>query len=192
MEVSFQGTWNDGYVPEMERLKHLARKYRELDLTPEGVPMQYGFSCDNKWSRVDYFASMASALRNMFHRKNVPADIQNKMCFSWVLKIDKKPTDERVMPIYEEYVADPRRDGYCHIINIHEAHLYRKCDRCIAHTFKQLDFEPKLRESYRNFEGFQEAVEQLLTEYVDIMGVPQTLVDSHLKSISNDIYFSFF
>lgn len=192
VELSIQGTWIDGYLPGTEKLKHLIQKYRDLDLTQEGVPMEYGFTCDNRgWSRMDYFASLASAIRDNIDRENVPAKSRTGLCFTWAVKIDRKPSDERILPLYEEYLADPRRDDYCHIINIHEGHLYRECNNCIQHITQQLDFQSKPDSSYRNFESFQKAVEQLLTGYTNIIALPQRQVDDHLKLISDDVFFSY-
>ena len=189
--LSIEGTWIDGYLPGMEKIRRLAQKYQDLDLTREGVPMEYGFTSDNKtWLRMDYFASLASAVRDKFDRENVAAKKRFTPCLTWMVKIDKKPSDERALPLYEEYLADPRKDDYCHLINMHEEHLYRECDSCTKHLIEQLGFQVKPENSYQNFERFEDAAEQILTDYVNIIAVPQQHVDKHLKLISDNAFFS--
>lgn len=190
VELSFQGTWIDGYLPGIEKIKQLAQKYRDLDRDEQGIPMEYGFTQVNSaWSQMDYFASMASAIREKFDRENVPAKSRSALCFTWAAKVDKQPRNAKALPLYEEYLTDPRRDDYCHFITIHE-----ECpieEDCLRHLMQQLHFQSKPDNNYRNPERFKDSVHQILTDYVNIIAVPQQQVKDRLKLISDNVFFSF-
>jgi hypothetical protein len=190
VELSTQGTWIDGYLPGMEKIKQLVQKYQELDRDEQGIPMEYGFTQVNSgWSQMDYFASIATALRDEFDRKNVPDKGRAGLCFTWTVKIDKEPADNEALPLYEEYLADPKKDDYCHIISIHG-----ECpveENCLQHLIRQLNFELRPDSSYANPEKFKDSARQILTGYVNVIAAPQQQVRNHLKLISDNVFFSF-
>jgi hypothetical protein len=190
-ELSFQGTWVDGYIPNRSEMKRLARLYREMDTDEGGRPAVYGFGyASAAWSRQDYFNSIASALRDTYHRENVPSGVHTTPCFMWLFATDKEPTAPQAMPLYEEYLADDRRDDYYHLVTIHREEC-PVADGCLQTLMSDLQFESKPSEAYTALGKFERATHQILTRYVGIIAAPQQEIRKHLQLISGSALFSF-
>ena len=120
-DQSFRGTWLDGYLPGIEKMKDLALKYKHLDYDEHGLPIEYGFSqLPDAWKQEDYFSVISSAIRTKYDHVTLPSDVRPVPCLTWLFQIDKQPWDTKLQPIFEEYAADPRRQDYFHIVTVHE------------------------------------------------------------------------
>jgi len=178
-EQSIQGTWIDGYLQNRAEMKRLAQRYRELD-APE-----YGFSGASEiWTREDYFRSMAEALRFRFDHDRLPAGVRPVPCDMWLLQITKN-ADPRVKPIHAEYQADSRKEDYFHLITIHD-----ECpiaEDCLQKVVSALKFEPKPIRTYVDPDQFQEAVREVLAEYVDLTAAPWNEVKRRLNELGENL-----
>jgi len=192
MELAFdlQGTWIDGYLPGMEKMKQPVRKRQDLDRNKRGIPLDYNSKQVNSaWSQMGHFSSVASAIREKFDRENILAKSRPPMCFAWTAKVDKQPRDAKVLPLYEEYLTDPRRDDYCHFITIHG---YCPIEEdCLRHLMQQLHFQSKPDNSYLNLERFKDSVYNILTDYVNTVAVSQQQLKDRFALISDNVHFSF-
>jgi len=186
MELSFHGTWIDGYIPGIEKMKRLVQRYRDLDRDLRGLPREYGFSQTTKgWTQEDYFGSIASAIRDKFDRDNLPPDIRPTPCFIWLAKVDKKLYDPKMMPLYEEYRADPRKERYYHLITVHEECLV--AEDCFQQVINKLYFETKPEAAYVNRTHFMSTVYKALTRFVEITAAPWLEVERQLEDAGNKV-----
>jgi len=178
--LGYHGTWVDGYLPDLTGMRKLARLYRNLDTG------EYGFSQAGKtWSREDFFGSIASAIRTRADRDLLPSDVQPAPCCLWLTKVGKRPTDSRVMPLYEEALADPRGTDYYHIVTIHEACPAENA--CLDRLIKDLRFEPKPDTAYANPDEFRAAARDMLTRYLNIVAAPWLEVERLLELESGNV-----
>jgi len=177
-ELSFDGTWIDGYIPNLEEMRKLARLYRDLD-----AGRDYGFSeASDDWLPEDFFRGIASAIREKFHHGNHPCDIEPTPCLMWLIKTNKKPSDPKTLPLYEEYLADPRKENYYHLVTVHY-----ECpvgEHCLQQVIEDLHFESKPESAYHDPERFAGAVQEVLDYYVKIMAAPWEQIKKHLCSIA--------
>jgi hypothetical protein len=172
--LGYHGAWVDGYLPDLKGMQKIARLYRNLDTG------EYGFSqAGETWSREDFFGSIASAIRAGADRDQLPSDVQPAPCCLWLTKIGKRPTDSRMMPLYEETLADPRGSDYYHIVTIHEACPAENA--CLDRVIKNLHFEPKPETAYANPDEFRAAAREMLTRYLNIMAAPWLEVERLLE-----------
>jgi hypothetical protein len=181
-ELSFEGTWIDGYIPKLKDMKKLSRLYKDLDAGGD-----YGFSqASGVWLPEDFFAQIASAIRDDFHDKSLSPDDQLVPCLMWLIQTDKEPSDPKLLPLYEEYQVDPRKEDYYHLVTIH-----RECpirEGCLQQVIKNLHFESKLQTAYSDPERFTTAVQEALNYYVNIMSAPWGEVLKHLRTMSGNIH----
>jgi len=173
--LGYHATWVDGYLPDLKEMRKIARLHRNLDTG------EYGFSqAGEAWSREDFFGSMASAIRTRADREQLPQDVQPAPCCLWLTKIDRRPTDPMIVPLYEEALADPRRTDYCHIVTIHEACPAENA--CLDRLIRDLRFELKLENAYAKPDEFRTAARDVLTRYLNIMAAPWLEVERLLEA----------
>lgn len=177
-ELSFEGTWIDGYIPDLKKMKKLAHLYRDLD-----AGRDYSFSvASDAWRADHFFAAIASAIRENFHHETPFPDVEPIPCLMWLIKTDKKPSEPKMLPLYEEYEADPRKENYHHLITVH-----RECPvgkRCLQRLMEDLHFESKPETAYNDWERFASAVQETLNYYVDVMAAPWQQIKNHLYTLS--------
>jgi len=107
----------------------------------------------------------------------------------WFARMDKEPRNPKMLPLYEEHLADRRKEDYYHLITIHD-----ECpvaDDCLQQIIDDLCFESKPEMAYVDREHFRDTVQNILTYYVGIVATPQEEVKKHLRIISKNIGFSF-
>jgi hypothetical protein len=183
-QQSIHGTWVDGYLPGLDKMKQLAQKYRHLDVDQRGLPLEYGFNqASEKWNQEDFFGSIGSALRTDFDYKNLSPDVRPAPCCMWLMKIDKQPSEEEFVPLYQEHKAEPRKKDYYHLVTIHD-----QCpvaESCFQQVIQKLHFEPKLDTAYADKERFIDAVHKCLSHYVDVVAAPWLEVERHLNTVSS-------
>ena len=164
--MSMDGTWIDGYLPGIDRMQELAGRYKHV---PGTVP-DYTLDDAKLWTQEQLFGSMAATFRGYFDRDKLPSGTRPAPCSMWLAQFSREPHDPRIKPLYEEWLADPRRDDYFHLISIHD-----ECpvaEECLRNTLGKLEFESRSGDTYENNERFQDAVYELLTWYVDVMAAP--------------------
>lgn len=184
--LGFHGTWVDGYLPGLPGMKELAGKYRHLDIEDNGTPGPYGFSqAGDKWTREDFFGAIGSALRARFDHAELPDDERPAPCFLWLARFDKPATDVIVQPLYEETLADPRREDYCALIAIREACSVE--GGCLQNVLRRVCFEPKADAAYADLARFSQAAGALLNRYLDIVAAPWLEVERLLGSVASSI-----
>ena len=185
-ELSIQGTWIDGYLPSVEKMRQLAQKYRHLDTDKHGLPLEYGFSqASDVWLQEDYFGAIAAAIRTKFDYENLSPDVRPTPCCMWLMQINKEPSDRTVLPLYHEYSADPRKEDYYHLITIHD-----ECpvaEGCLQQVVRDLCFEPKPKTAYTDQIGFVGSVHEILTRHVRTLASPCLEVERQLDSISDNV-----
>lgn len=185
-ELFFQGTWIDGYIPKRQEIERLARLYRGLDIDEQGIPRNYGFSqATDVWLAEDFFGGIASAIRDKFHHENLPPNIQPAPCLMWLIQTNKEPYEHKMLPLYEEYQADPRKENYYHLVTVRQ-----ECpagEGCLQQVIKDLHFESKTESTYVDLKRFTDAVHELLDYYVDIVAAPWQQIKKHLRTISENI-----
>lgn len=183
---SMRGTWIDGYLPDIGEMRRLARLYRGLDTDERGLPGDYGFSqATEGWSSEDFFGSIASAVRDKFEHEKLSPDVRPTPCLMWLVHIDRPPSDPKMRPIYEEFLADPRRDDYYHLITIH-----KECpveEGCLQQVMQDLHFSQKTETGYGDRERFTAAVRETLDRYVGIMASTWLEVERLLEAVSDKV-----
>ncbi len=76
VEMSIQGTWIDGYLPERGEIERLLSLYCIVDLDYGGLTQKYNLNhVTEKWSREDIFISLASALQEDLTRRKGKPDV---------------------------------------------------------------------------------------------------------------------
>jgi hypothetical protein len=177
-DLGIQGTWIDGYLPGIQEIKAMIESGRH--------PSPYGYGQFHKQATPqDYCAAWTEDIRLNFDRENLTDGITVWPCFTWFVKIDKQPEDARAMPLYEEYLTDPRKEDYCHVIAIHgECPLE---EDCLQHLIQQLNFELRPDTSYADPARFKGSVRQILADYVSVIGAPQQWVTNRLKLVSHKL-----
>jgi len=183
-ELSVDGTWIDGYLPTAEALRQMAESYRHMDdalLSPgeHGFHLAYERSKSGKLLPGDLAAGLAAAFRSKFDHDSLPPRDRPVPCCMWLFQSDRESHDPRMKPLYEEYLADPGRDDYYHLVSIR-----RECsadDECLQRVLDNLRFEQKSEDGYKNRERFLDSVRELLAHYVDIMAAPWLEIERLLQ-----------
>jgi hypothetical protein len=177
-ELSFEGTWIDGYIPKLKEMKKLAQLYRSLDASGD-----YGFSAaSDAWLAEDFFSGIASAIREKFHHETSFHAVEPIPCLMWLIKTNKKPSEPKMLPLYEEYETDVRKENYYHLITVH-----RQCpveEECLQRVIKDLHFESKLETAYSDPKRFTVTAQTALDYYVNIMAAPWQQIKNHLYTLS--------
>jgi len=182
-QLSFSGTWIDGYIPNTEEMKRLAKLYGYLDIGEDRLPKAYGFSqAPEEWTNNDYFTSIATAIRSSFDREKFSPITQPMPCGMWLIKIDNEPSDSKIRPIYDEYKVGPNKKNYYHLVTIHnECPVH---ESCLQKVMQDLHFDQKSDTEYIDPQGFQRAVHKLLYRCLSIMAAPWTEIERDFDVIS--------
>jgi hypothetical protein len=185
-QQSTHGTWIDGYLPSIEKMKQLAQKYHHLDIDQQGLPLEYGFGQVSEiWKEEDIFGAIASAMRAAFDYKNLPPDVRPAPCCMWLMQTNREPANEKTLPLYQEYLAEPRKADYYHLITIHD-----ECpiaEACLQQVVRNLGFRPKPETTYVDKESFVDAVSESLTHYVGMIATPWLEVEEQLDALSDNL-----
>lgn len=169
MEQSTLGTWIDGYLPSQRELEDLAHTYPQVQV-PDRTPEVRGTTSWHRNGQLDLAGSIGAAIRDDFDRNRLPTGVQPVPCCMWLLQIDREPVDPRMTPAYEEYLADPHRGDYYHLVSIRD-----DCpvgEECLAKLLQDMHFRDRIREQYQDWERFRGNTQELLSHYVDIMAAP--------------------
>jgi hypothetical protein len=185
-QQSVVGTWMDGYLPPRQELRQLAQSYRGLKKGRYKLPVECVLEpAPGTWTEADIAGSIAATVRANFDYENLSADERPTPCNLWILQIDREPCDPRMKPIYAEFLADPRRERYYHLITIHEECSVE--EQCLQEVLDNLGFRSKLQGSYADLAGFQRGVRELVDYYVGLMTAPFLEVQRLLGIASNKL-----
>ena len=180
------GSWVDGHLPGRQEMKQLAQSYHDLKKSRYQLPADCILdAASGIWTEADIAGAIAATVRANFDYENLSADERPVPCNLWMLQIDREPHDPRMKPLYTEFLADPRKESYYHLITIHE-----ECpaeEQCFQEVLDKLGFQVKPHKAYADLAGFQNGVHELLDYYVGLTAAPFLEIQRLLRIASNKV-----
>lgn len=171
--------WIDGYIPSSEKIEPKLKKmgvYSKISYTELG------------WTELDYMIrDFLSKQRAIFHKKaSEKGKAELHLCdlfYSKALPFGELPeVFKKITPFYEEIIND-KDNNYRQLIVTYEPQLCSVGKQCTMNLIKELEFELKSPENYKNFKRFKESCQEILDHIAEAYEAPCIIASGRLKNL---------